>query len=221
MQRALRLPRHRHLRRAAACAPPRVRSASRPALLIKALRGRRAGPLAQARRRTGGASSTRRVTAGVRLGLGAADLLHGMRRHADDEGRARRPAQGVAADGCRSGRRRCARPMHFVPSRTPARRGAERVVYFPSCAARNMGAQRGDDGETLPSRGRAPVPARRLRRRLSGRARRPVLRPAVREQGPGRRRRPASRRSSSARCARRARAAAGRSSSTPARAPTG
>ena len=26
----------------------------------------------------------------------------------------------------------------------------ERVVYFPSCAARNMGAQRGDDAEALP-----------------------------------------------------------------------
>jgi D-lactate dehydrogenase len=28
--------------------------------------------------------------------------------------------------------------------------GAERVVYFPSCATRNMGAQRGDNVEALP-----------------------------------------------------------------------
>jgi D-lactate dehydrogenase len=43
-----------------------------------------------------------------------------------------------------------ARPVHFVPSaRRPS--GAERLVYFPSCAARNMGPQRGHDGEMLPS----------------------------------------------------------------------
>ena len=43
-----------------------------------------------------------------------------------------------------------ARPVHFVPSPRPPN-GAERLVYFPSCAARNMGPQRGHDGETLPS----------------------------------------------------------------------
>jgi len=44
-----------------------------------------------------------------------------------------------------------ARPVHFVPSpRRP--HGAERLVYFPSCAARNMGPQRGHDGvEMLPA----------------------------------------------------------------------
>jgi D-lactate dehydrogenase len=43
-----------------------------------------------------------------------------------------------------------ARPVHFVaPAFVPRR--AERVVYFPSCAARSMGPQRGDEGaEMLP-----------------------------------------------------------------------
>ena len=43
-----------------------------------------------------------------------------------------------------------ARPVNFVPRPAPPQR-AERVVYFPSCAARNMGPQRGHDGvEMLP-----------------------------------------------------------------------
>ena len=43
-----------------------------------------------------------------------------------------------------------ARPVHFVPHPFAATRG-ERIVYFPSCAARNMGPQRGDEGvEMLP-----------------------------------------------------------------------
>jgi D-lactate dehydrogenase len=130
-------------------------------LLIKALRGRRAGPLAKqvagvAARQYAG------LTAGVRLGLGAADLLHGV---------VGTTAMKGALDGLRraSGGRlpkwspALARPVNFVPrpSRPVARpalpapqhpaRG-ERVVYFPSCAARNMGAQRGHDGvEVLPS----------------------------------------------------------------------
>ena len=42
------------------------------------------------------------------------------------------------------------RPVHFVPSPAPAQH-AERLVYFPSCAARNMGPQRGHEGvEMLP-----------------------------------------------------------------------
>jgi D-lactate dehydrogenase len=44
-----------------------------------------------------------------------------------------------------------ARPVRFVPRPTPPQR-AERIVYFPSCAARNMGPQRGHDGvDMLPS----------------------------------------------------------------------
>jgi len=42
------------------------------------------------------------------------------------------------------------RPVNFVPRPTPLEL-AERIVYFPSCAARNMGPQRGHDGvEMLP-----------------------------------------------------------------------
>jgi len=50
------------------------------------------------------------------------------------------------------------RPVHFVPrTRIGAADGAaadhrERIAYFPSCAARNMGAQRGHEGvEPLPT----------------------------------------------------------------------
>jgi len=117
-------------------------------LLIKALRGRRAGPLA---RRVAALAATQYsgVTAGVRFGLGAADLLHGVVGTA---------TMKAGLDGLRkaSGGRlpkwspALARPVRFLPS-PRARDGAERLVYFPSCAARNMGPQRGHDGEMLPS----------------------------------------------------------------------
>ncbi len=118
-------------------------------LLIKALRGRRAGPLARkvadvAARHYGA------LTTGVRLGLGAADLVHGvvgtkvMRSSLDGLRKAtggRLPKWSPAL----------ARPVNFVP-KPPAPTKAERLVYFPSCAARNMGAQRGQDGvEMLPT----------------------------------------------------------------------
>ncbi|HEX7441888.1 MAG TPA: FAD-linked oxidase C-terminal domain-containing protein, partial [Caldimonas sp.] len=126
-------------------------------LLIKALRGRRAGPMA---RKVAGVAARQYagVTAAVRLGLGAADLVHGMV--------GTRVMKGTL-DGLRkaSGARlpkwspALPRPVHFVARPTPLGR-AERVVYFPSCAARNMGPQRGHDGvETLP------VVAERLFRR--------------------------------------------------------
>jgi D-lactate dehydrogenase len=136
-------------------------------LLIKALRGRRAGPLARkvadvAARHYGP------LTAGVRLGLGAADLVHGL---------IGTEAMKGALDGLReaSGGRlpkwspALARPVNFVP-RAAAMQRAERVVYFPSCAARNMGAQRGHDGvEMLPS----------VAERLFGRAGFDVIYPAA------------------------------------------
>ncbi len=118
-------------------------------LLIKALRGRRAGPLA---RKVAGLAARHYapLTAGVRLGLGAADLMHGMLGTATMKG---------GLDGLRklSGGRlpkwspALPRPVHFVPeAATPT--AAERVVYFPSCAARSMGAQRGHEGvEMLPT----------------------------------------------------------------------
>jgi len=117
-------------------------------LLIKALRGRRAGPVA---RRTADVAARHfaALGAGVRLGLGAADLLHGVVGTAAMKG---------ALDGLRqaSGGRlpkwspTLPRPVNFVPRPALLQRG-ERMVYFPSCAARSMGPQRGNDGvEMLP-----------------------------------------------------------------------
>jgi len=120
-------------------------------MLIKALRGRRAGALAH-RVASGVARNYATVTAGVRLGLGTADLIHrlvGTR------------AMKGALDGLRSlsggalpkWSPALARPIHFQPGpRRASSPGAERLVYFPSCAARNMGAQRGHDvPDSLPA----------------------------------------------------------------------
>jgi D-lactate dehydrogenase len=120
-------------------------------LLIKSLRGRQAGPAARKVAQVV-AGNYAAVTAGVRLGLGAADLLHGA---------VGTPAMKGALDGLRSlsgGRLpkwspALARPVHFVPSRpATGTGGGERIVYFPSCAARNMGPQRGDGpAEAMPT----------------------------------------------------------------------
>ena len=126
-------------------------------LLIKALRGRQAGPLAHKLAHTA-ATHYAGLTAGVRLGLGAADLLHGLVGTG--------PMKG-ALDGLRriSGGRlpkwspALARPVHFVPRRQAAA-GDQRLVYFPSCAARNMGPQRGHEGVQM-----LPTVAERLFRR--------------------------------------------------------
>ena len=82
-------------------------------ILIKALRGRRAGPIAH---RVAGvvARNYATVTAGVRLGLGAADLLHGLV--------GTRALKGTL-DGLRGPLRRCiakmvaesGAPIHFRP----------------------------------------------------------------------------------------------------------
>jgi D-lactate dehydrogenase len=113
-------------------------------LLIKALRGRQASPTARtvadvAARHFGA------VTAGVRAGLAAADAMHGLLGTATMK-------HTLAALRHASGGRlpkwspALPRPVAFVPRAAPPR-GVQRVVYFPSCAARNMGAQRGCDGE--------------------------------------------------------------------------
>ena len=118
-------------------------------LLIKALRGRKASPLA---RQMAGVAARQygALTTGVRWGLGAADLLHGVV--------GTRAMQGTL-DGLRhaSGGRlpkwspTLARPIRFVAPPARAASG-DRIVYFPSCAARNMGPQRGHDGvEMLPA----------------------------------------------------------------------
>ena len=125
-------------------------------LLTKALRARRAGPLA---RGVAGVAARNfgAVTAAVRFGLAAADLAHGVVGTA---------AMKAGLDELRktSGGRlpkwspQLARPVRFVP-RARAPTTSERVVYFPSCAARNLGPPRGRDAEPLP------VVAERLFRR--------------------------------------------------------
>jgi D-lactate dehydrogenase len=117
-------------------------------LLIKALRGRRAGPLTK-RIAEVVADHYGAVTGGVRAGLATADLLHRLV--------GTRAMQGTL-DGVRSfsgGRLpkwspTLPRPINFRPSARARSSNGDRVVYFPSCAARNMGAQRGDDTEALP-----------------------------------------------------------------------
>jgi D-lactate dehydrogenase len=112
-------------------------------VLIKSLRARRAGSLAKGVAKSLGANFGA-VAAGMRLGLGGADLLHGLV--------GTRLMQG-GLDGLRrvSGGRlpkwspALARPVRFRARETIEDPAAEAIVYFPSCAARNMGAQRGDD----------------------------------------------------------------------------
>ncbi len=117
-------------------------------LLIKQLRGQAAGPLAH---KVAGlvARHYDKVTVGMRLGLGAADVMHGVL----GTGLMRGTLDGLRkASGGRLPKwsPALARPVHFVPKPAPAS-GGERVVYFPSCAARNMGPQRGHDaGVALP-----------------------------------------------------------------------
>ena len=126
-------------------------------LLVKQERGRAAWPLALAiaglaARHYGG------VTTGMRLGLAAADKVHAML----GTGRMKKALDGLRrASGGRMPKwsPALAQPAHFVPAAaTP--QGAERVVYFPSCAARSMGPMRGHAGaEALP-----PVAERLFRR---------------------------------------------------------
>ncbi len=117
-------------------------------VLIKALRGRRLGPLAH-RVGAGVAAHYAVTTAGVRAGLAAADMLHGLVGTTV----MRRALDGVRhASGGRIPKWSPALPRatHFRPGVARPPDAAERVVYFPSCAARNMGAQRGDATEPLP-----------------------------------------------------------------------
>ena len=117
-------------------------------ILIKALRGRRAGSLAKG---VAGALANHyaATTTAVRGGLGAADLLHGLvgtramkvsLRTLRDVSGARLPKWSPSLP----------RPVRFQPRARSGIGGPERIVYFPSCAARSMGPQRGDDTEALP-----------------------------------------------------------------------
>ncbi len=90
-----------------------------------------------------------RVTTGVRLGLGGADVLHGIVGTRVMQG-ALDGVRKAAGSGWPKWSPAMPRPPNFVPRPAPATR-AGRVLYFPSCAARNMGPQRGHDGvEPLP-----------------------------------------------------------------------
>jgi D-lactate dehydrogenase len=118
-------------------------------LLIKALRARRMGPI-QKRAASVVANHYGAATAGMRAGLAVADFAHGllgtptMQRSIDV---IRQVSGGLVPKWSPA----LPRPIKFIPQRSPSRHGADRIVYFPSCAARNMGAQRGDDEqEALP-----------------------------------------------------------------------
>ncbi len=118
-------------------------------LLIKALRGRQAGPLAR-RVAEFAADHYGPLTTGVRLALGAADAIHGL----VGTGPMRSTLDGLRkVSGGRLPKWSPAlpRPVHFVPRPAPTQH-EQRLVYFPSCAARNMGPQRGHEGvEVLPN----------------------------------------------------------------------
>jgi D-lactate dehydrogenase len=87
------------------------------------------------------------TTAVVRVGLAGADLLHatiGTRAMGALTGTARRLSGGAIP--------RWTPQMPRAASFTPGPSGdGEPLVYFPSCAARSMGAARGDDAEPLPT----------------------------------------------------------------------
>jgi D-lactate dehydrogenase len=89
------------------------------------------------------------VTDGVRAGLTMADLLHGMvgpRAMQGSLDAMRRFSAGRVPKWSAA----MPRAAHFKPPESGRVPGVERIVYFPSCAARTMGAQRGDDAEALP-----------------------------------------------------------------------
>jgi D-lactate dehydrogenase len=115
--------------------------------LIKALRGEQAGPLAQ---RIGAtvASNFGVTTGAVRAGLRVADATHaalGTRAMSALTGSVR------ALSGDRIPQWTPAMPRAASAPRPRAGSG-ERVVYFPSCAARTMGPARGDAvQESLPT----------------------------------------------------------------------
>ena len=113
-------------------------------VLIKSLRQRRSGVVALRLADLAG-NHFDVVTSCVRAGLGAANALHGMRSALD----------GVrSASGGRIPKWSAAlpRPAPALPRRGALPASADRVVYFPSCATRTMGSQRGDDEtDALPA----------------------------------------------------------------------
>ena len=116
--------------------------------LTKSLRRQRHGALAQY---AAGAAADHfaAVAAGLRAGLAVADAAHGVlgtRLMGATMAAARRASGGRLPNWSPA----MPRPAHFTPTAPAARSDAPRVVYFPSCAARTMGPQRGDAAESLP-----------------------------------------------------------------------
>jgi D-lactate dehydrogenase len=115
--------------------------------LIKALRGEQVGPVAQ---RVGAAvaSNFGLTTSAVRAGLSAADAMHAML------GTRAMSALTGSLRSLSGGRTPRWTPAMPRAARSPNSRfagGADRVVYFPSCAARTMGPARGDSTQnSLP-----------------------------------------------------------------------
>ena len=119
-------------------------------VLIKALRGRRAGPIA---RRVANlvADNYGIVTAGVRAGLRTANVMHGLLGTRTMQ-RSLARMRKLSGNSLPKWSPALARPVKFKAHQPrPMSPGTECVVYFPSCAARNMGSQRGHDGvDALP-----------------------------------------------------------------------
>lgn len=118
-------------------------------LLVKALRGVRAGALAHRVARTAGAHFAG-VTTGVRGALGAADAIHGAigtRAMRATLATARQLSGGRLAKWSPA----MPRPLRWRPRAATPARDADAVVYVPSCASRTMGPARGVDGrDPLP-----------------------------------------------------------------------
>jgi D-lactate dehydrogenase len=124
-------------------------------VLIKSLRGRGAGPTAR-RVADLAARNYGALSAGVRAGLAAADAMHAVigRRAMQGSLDALRKVSGGTLPKWSPA---FPRPVRFTAPPVRPSTARDRIVYFPSCAARNMGAQRGDD-DTEP----VPVTAVRL-----------------------------------------------------------
>ena len=118
-------------------------------ILIKALRGRRTSPAARGLANVA-ADHFGAVTSAVRAGLAVSSALEsvlgpGPMRSAFDW------IRGASGGRVPKWSPALPRPARASPRQGAAPATAERIVYFPSCATRSMGAQRGDDeSEPLP-----------------------------------------------------------------------
>jgi D-lactate dehydrogenase len=110
-------------------------------ILIKALRGTRASPLAERTARTL-ARHYGAVTTAVGAGLACANALSALRGPAET-------LRGWSGGRLPKWSTALPRRAAFAPGRASTG-SAARVVYFPSCATRTMGRQHGDDADPLP-----------------------------------------------------------------------